>query len=569
MQNTIKTLCYFVASALMLTVIQPPFYLSFLAWFAYIPFILASTTSHEPRATGHSIFLPAYIVSLLYWLFNLYWIGYVTIAGWLAFCAYTALLWPLLALAIRFCRERKIPLFLAAPVLIVGAENLQGFLLGGFFWRFLAHSQYANIHLIQIADIFGAAGVSFLVAMVNGLLAELLLDYRQRNILTGKLLLKISPVAIAIAAALLYGRWRIAQTSEFIETGPVVGSIQTNVPQSVKDSNSDKADEEIFLGLVNDTNSAINAGAELIVWPETMVPAVLDERVLNLLDPNNSPSVDFDSRIRRLAQGRSYILAGATGGKPMLKNDANLYLADRQNSAFLYQPDGLQFIHQYNKIHLVPFGEFVPFQKTFPFLYGLLMKFTPYKYDYTLTPGTQFTVFKINGLNGKDYNFSVMICYEDTVPAIASNFTLDKHRKKQIHFLLNISNDGWFVKFSGDRVKPSTELQQHAAVCVFRAVENRLAILRSVNTGISCLITSTGRIKNGFLNGNLPINAMERTGMAGWFIDELPIDKRITVFSKFGRWLDLTCVVLFAIPLLSIFIIKVNLRLKAKPRGKK
>ncbi|MHC4575700.1 MAG: hypothetical protein ACYS76_16535, partial [Planctomycetota bacterium] len=110
-------------------------------------------------------------------------------------------------------------------------------------------------------------------------------------------------------------------------------------------------------------------------------------------------------------------------------------------------------------------------------------------------------------------------------------------------WLVNISNDGWFVRFKRAQVLPSTELPQHAAVCVFRAVENRLAVLRSVNTGISCLIDSLGRIRNGFTAGNLPTDPMARKGIAGWFVAGMPIDKRVTFFSRFGQWLDFCCAV--------------------------
>ncbi|MHC4510552.1 MAG: hypothetical protein ACYTAO_16620, partial [Planctomycetota bacterium] len=110
-----------------------------------------------------------------------------------------------------------------------------------------------------------------------------------------------------------------------------------------------------------------------------------------------------------------------------------------------------------------------------------------------------------------------MICYEDTVPAIAREFALDERGRKGLDWLINISNDGWFVRFQQEQVLPSAELPQHAAVCVFRAVENRLAVLRSVNTGISCVIDSVGRIRDGYLAGTLPREAMARTGMAGWF----------------------------------------------------
>ena len=131
------------------------------------------------------------------------------------------------------------------------------------------------------------------------------------------------------------------------------------------------------------------------------------------------------------------------------------------------------------------------------------------------------------------------------MPAIVRSFVLDRRGRKQIDWLVNISNDGWFVRFKGQKVHPSTELPQHAAVCVFRAVENRLAVVRSVNTGISCLIDSLGRIRDGYIaaSADLPITAMERKGMAGWFVDKMPIDKRVTVFSKYGQWLDFCCVV--------------------------
>jgi len=167
-----------------------------------------------------------------------------------------------------------------------------------------------------------------------------------------------------------------------------------------------------------------------------------------------------------------------------------------------------------------------------------------------------------------------MICYEDTVPAIGRRFALDEHGTKRLDWLVNISNDGWFVLFDGEEVIPSEELAQHAAVCVFRAVENRLAILRSVNTGISCLIDSAGRIRNGFIAGNLPVDARDRTGMAGWFVERIPVDNRATIFSKYGEWLDYCCefcvILLIIVPLSGrLFRVK-NKKLvyQGRPNGK-
>ncbi len=551
----------FVVSAVVLTVIQPPLGWEFLAWAAMAPFILACRPSAKPCPLA----LAAYLTGLVYWLVSLYWMVPITIVGWVVFCLYTALLWPILALSLRFCRAKRIPLFLATAVLIVGVERMQGLFLGGFPWRLLGHSQYANITIIQIADIFGAGGVSFLIGMVNGLLAELIIASPKRNGLrmaqaphqgaegprAARVAAKVAAVGIAVAAAILYGRWRIAQSEEFIKDGPVVASLQSNIPQSLK--RSFMASREIFDDLMEQSKMSVDAGAELIIWPETMVQATLNREVQAVLDPNHAWRF-LDEALREHSKDTAYVLVGAYAGTP---NDAGTALVEQFNSAFLYKPDGRQYEKRYDKIHLVPFGEVLPFRKTLPAVYRLLMKFTPKElnYDYSLDYGSEYTVFEMTGGPGErpeSYRFSVIICYEDVVPYVARKFALDERGSKRIDWLVNISNDGWFVRFDDNSgaVRPSAELAQHAATCVFRAVENRLCIIRSVNTGISCLIDSLGNIRDGYLAGTLPINAMDRTGTAGWFTDKMPIDRRVTFFSKYGPWLDFCCegcVILFII----------------------
>jgi len=551
----------FIASAAMLTVIQAPINLSPLAWVALVPFILAC----RPTAKLKYLAVAAYLISLCYWLGNLYWIFPVTVVGWAAFCLYTAVHWPILALCLRYCRTKKIPLFPAAGVLFVGAERLQGLFLGGFFWRFLAHSQYANITLIQIADIFGAAGLSFLIAMVNGLLAELIIAAREKNIFKISNFLKTAVVGVAVVAAVVYGRWRISQEDEFVETGPLVASLQSNVPQSVKrealrgtGKAAAQTSKEIFDELMQQSKAGAEAGAELIVWPETMVQATLDARVLALLDSSHSFKI-YDKALREHSKNTAFVLVGAYGGTPEVRDDLSIHLTEKYNTAFLYRPDGQQSDKKYSKIHLVLFGEVLPFRKSFPLLFKLVMKFNPYNYDHSLDAGSEYTVFEMTkgrGLEAKDYKFSVIICYEATMPTIVRRFALDRQGRKQIDWLVNISNDGWFVRFKDGKTFPSTELPQHAATCVFRAVENRLAVLRSVNTGISCLIDTLGRVKNDPLAGTLPTQAMARKGMAGWFLDEMPIDKRTTFFSKYGQWLDFCC----ALCLVLLIIVSLSAR---------
>jgi len=537
-KNFLLCLVPFVGSGILLTLIQAPFDLGWLAWVGYVPFILACS----PKVSAKFLAVTAYLVSLFYWLGNLYWIVPVTWLGWIAFCMYTALLWPALVFGVRFCRAKRIPLFMAVPILIVGAERLQGLFLGGFYWRLLGHSQYANITLIQISDIFGAGGVSFLVAMVNGLIAELIIGANAKKKFQKRRVSKVVFVAVVLAGSLVYGRWRINQSEEFIETGPVVAAVQSNVPQSVKDSTSEVEQRATFDEMLGESMLVGAAGAELIVWPETRVPAVLDKRILNMLEATASHRI-YDQMRREQSKDTAYVLVGAMGGTPKFEDDWTVVYGEKYNSAFLYQPNGTQADVQYNKIHLVPFGEVVPFRKSAPWLYDLLMKFTPYDYDYNLDYGTQYTVFEMNGAKGRVYKFGVMICYEDTAPEIGRKFTLDDKGGKRVDWLVNISNDGWFVKFKAPKVYPSTELAQHTAICVFRAVENRVGILRSVNTGISCMIDSLGRIRNEYLvsSAGFPLKVTARTGISGWFADKMPIDKRITIFTRCGQWLDIGC----------------------------
>jgi apolipoprotein N-acyltransferase len=170
----------------------------------------------------------------------------------------------------------------------------------------------------------------------------------------------------------------------------------------------------------------------------------------------------------------------------------------------------------------------MPLKKQFPFLFKLLMQLTPYDYDYTLDAGGDYTIFKMP-VGGQTYRFGVMICFEDTIPQVSRKLSVGKTGKRA-DWLVNITNDGWFVRQSGSEIKASAELSQHLAACVFRAVENRLSTIRCANTGISCLIDSTGKIKNNL-----------RAGKREWFTDTVMIDVRQTVFSRSGGLLGISC----------------------------
>jgi apolipoprotein N-acyltransferase len=602
----------FFDSALILTLIQPPIGWSFLAWIAVASFALGCSPRFRPRTLA----LVAWVVGFLYWLVNLYWIAPITVPGWIGLCFYIALLWPLLALALRFCRTRNIPLTLALPILVVGAECLQGFPLGGFYWRLLGHSQYANLTLIQIADVFGAAGVSFVLALVNGFIVDVILaaaatqpkfsesvepeedstsfvslacEALDSFFAGGKkpsgrsLVWRTILVLAAVCGTIFYGQWRLRQSREYVTEGPVVAALQSNVPQSVK--NSFKASDELFRELLAQSEAAAEAGAELIAWPETMVQALLQPELWPHLKSVPDEDKIFHETLCDHARGTAFVLVGAYGGEILTDAQGKNFLGD-YNSAFLYRPEGTRDPGRYDKIHLVLFGEYIPFRRSFNWLYQQLRRFTPYAYDYSLEHGTNYTVFAMTTPTRQTdantiptvepteqpstHRFGVIICYEDAIPYVARNFALDENDRKRIDWLVNISNDGWFVRFhnGAGKVRPSSELAQHAAICVFRAVENRLPILRSVNTGISCLIDSTGRLRNSYQAGSegFPAKAMRRTGMAGWFTDRMPIDTRVTFYSRHGQWLDTTCAVAFVAALVAPFVMGVRRRRAEKAR---
>jgi len=232
-----------------------------------------------------------------------------------------------------------------------------------------------------------------------------MLDTRYwKNIFKVSNLLKTAVVCTAVVATIMYGRWRISQEDEFVETGPVVASLQSNVPQSVKrealrgqDQYAKQTSQTIFDELMQKSKASAQAGAELIVWPETMVQATLNPEVLALVDPSH-PWKAFDKALREHSKDTAFVLVGAYGGVP---DESKSRLAEKYNSAFLYKPDGQQSDKQYSKIHLVLFGEVLPFKKSFPLLFKLVMKFNPYNYDHSLDAGSEYTVFEMTRLTKK------------------------------------------------------------------------------------------------------------------------------------------------------------------------
>ena len=549
-------LCFF-ASAIFLTVVQAPFDLGIIAWVALVPFIIAC---REDIGAWRLMWV-SYLVGAGYWIGNLYWIGYVTVGGYILLGLSLGLYWPVIAICIREARKRKIPLFLAAAVLFVGAEAWQGILYTGFNWRLLGQSQYNFLPVIQIADIFGQLGVSFVIAMVNGVIAEVYIDSKVRRSMRIGNLIKTSIVGAVVAGTCFYGYYRIEEASRTIFDGPLVGSVQPNIPQDVKESN-DSA-ESILDELILRSNACFANGAKLVAWPETIVLTTLNKDFSQYCYPDSDPVV-FDKRIGEYTKDRGYVLLGAHAKNLKMPEEV---ITDRYNSAFLYRPDGKQDPIRFDKIHLVPFGEYIPLKNSWPWFYDLILKLSPYDYPYDLTKGTSYTIFEMAGKKRK-WRFGSLICYEDTDPKVTRKIVVGPDGEKRADWLVNISNDGWYVRYKDGKVVPSVELSQRTAITVFRCVENRISVVRSVNTGISCLIDPIGRIRNSYIAGDLPKQAMERQGVAGFFVDKVPVDSRVTFFSKNGQLLDIVCGAIFAVAAVFVTLAAITASRRDKKRNK-
>ena len=347
--------------------------------------------------------------------------------------------------------KTSIPLPVAAPLLWVSLEFLKAHLISGFPWASLGYSQYKFLHIIQISDITGVYGVSFLIVAVNAALFSLFLLRKESVLRNRTRIISISSVVFLFALSLCYGYYRLSRDYNSTDRGVKIAVLQGNIPQDLKwDSSFKRRTVDIYKRL---TNEAAGHNPDLVIWPETAAPFFFQE----------------DSRYRDeildiASAGHTYLLFGNPAYEITDNNVQNML-----NSAYLISPDR-ETLARYDKIHLVPFGEYVPLSKILFFI----EKITAGTGDFT--PGRDYVVMELP--QGK---FGVVICYEVIFPGLVRKFVRDG-----AEFMATITNDAWFGKTSAP--------YQHFTMAVFRSVENRIYFARSANTGISGFISPKGEI---------------------------------------------------------------------------
>jgi apolipoprotein N-acyltransferase len=545
----------------MLTLLFPPFYCWFLAPFALVPFCIAIIR----RPLSRRNLLAYYCLGVGFFLVALYWIAPVTILGFIALAMFVALYFLLFAIAAnRLIVQLRLPATLAVPIAWTAVEYLRAsFVLGGFPWFLLGNCLTPAPVLLQAADLLGVWGLTFWLAMLNGFFVDLLRLPLWKVLPQGK---RFSPAIgrlIAIASlstafVVSYGVFRLGQKTT--TPGPRVAVLQENIPQSLKED--PKAADRVFLRYLalNDQALAQQPAPDLVAWPETMVTAPINEELVRgMPDPFTSTQQLKDAleaaTAREDAEGiylRTDDIYKAladrsrdSGTALLLGYGAYVPRADPapsilQNRTMLIVPAGaetrpgrrwmpeLQRAAEYSKVHLVPFGEFIPFRDV-PGVKQLMRLFSPVDFDYTNTPGTQWTRFTLTDRRqNQRFTFGTPICFEDTMPYPARMMTAAlSPEKKKADFLVNVSNDGWFL---------GVELDQHLQACQLRAVENRVSIARAVNTGNSGFIDSNGRIM-GLVRGS----DGRSIGAVGTLAMIMPIDSRQTLYGRVGDLLPIVC----------------------------
>lgn len=450
-----------------------------LAWVALVPLLLI--------LDGKSFricFWAAYCAGLLFFALTLGWFIHVTVPGAAVLIAYLSLFFGAFGAAVHFSqRLGLIQRLVFLPCVWVLLEYARAHLLSGFGWVLLGHSQAKNLAMIQIADLTGVYGVSFLVMLVNVFIAMSVRIKPGQKALWRKAHIAVIVVLVLAAS---YGTRLLKQAPAWPSVR--VGVVQPNIAQELK------WDPSLQPWIVQKTirlSQDLQAQApQLVVWPETSLPGIIGEEQ------------ELFGAIALQAKGsQTPILMGAVTAE-----EGKYY-----NSAFLIDAQG-KTAGRYDKIHLVPFGEYLPLRP----LLGWINRFVPLE---DFTEGKDYALLSADGVPP----FGVLICFEDTVSEVRRNFV-----RAGAQFLVNMTNDAWF--------KDTKAPFLHAQAATFGSIEHRRSLVRSANTGFSGFIDPLGRHI-----GEVRDAAGKFTFVAGSAMAAVPACGVMTFYTKYGDIFTLAC----------------------------
>jgi apolipoprotein N-acyltransferase len=490
----LKNVSLAILSSLLLFFSFPKFDLQLLAWVGLVPLYWIIMQTRPWQAFFHSFLTGFLFFALVFgWILSVPNYRFIHHA---IVCCYLALFFGIHGLAVNWVSGQLglIATGLSAPAIWVTMEYLRSNLsFMALPWALLAHSQHGNLPVIQMASFTGAYGISFLIVLVNSAIYQIIrtrLGFPPTGpSRTAKTILPVTALVLLILA-LTYGYQALSSPKEI---RPIrISVLQGNIGQEKK-GNPRAYGAHIMERYTELTRKAALDKPDLIVWPETATPGFI------LL---NRPLMQQLKSL--ISETGAYFLIGTSEVSKFGRAEPGpLKLG---NAAVFLSPSGAVF-GQYLKIRLVPFGEYIPLEKFIDWPHFIVSD--PKKFREV--PGNDYTLFPLG-----ETRFGVVICWEHVFPDLFRTFV-----KNGANFMLNITNEGWF----GDTAAP----HQMLAISVFRAVENRCAIGRSANTGISCFIDHKGRVI-----GRVQNSANKDTFVSGWLTGEIAPLNRKTFYTCHG-----------------------------------
>ncbi|HZR77717.1 MAG TPA: apolipoprotein N-acyltransferase, partial [Chthoniobacterales bacterium] len=387
-------------------------------------------------------------------------------------------------------------------------EWVRGWLFSGFGWNGLGVALHKATPMIQAAEFTGVTGVSFALAFANIIAVttpiRLFLEVRTHRIRPH---FDLTITLVGIVGLLSFGLSRMTAP-----VGPTksirVAAVQANVPQL------QKFDPEFAPGVfqtfqrLSEIATRTSPPADLLVWPESSMPDPVSDQ--------NGASYEF---VRAFAASTKIDLMLGT----LDFEERNDY-----NAALLVSNNG-ERMQVYRKIHLVPFGEYIPLRNSFPLFAAIASTWVPGDFS----RGTEHTVFS---LTNPDVRVAPLICFEDTVGDLVRHFILNG-----ANLLVDITNDGWFLRSSGSA--------QHLANAKFRCIENRRPMVRAANTGVTCFLSQFGRVSD-YLRDDMGTTFGEGTLMGEIAV---PQDGQLTFYTRYGEWFAEICAAITAMTLVGLF----------------
>ncbi len=445
MKNNLEKYGLPVLSGILLSWTFPRFHWFWLAWVALVPLFWTALRAN-PRGAACRFFLAGWVFHslLLQWLCaNIFWAGGWAILGQQLLCVFLALHWAAVGFAWKWLegRLKNSPSATCIALLWWGMEWLMARWFSGFGWSVLGYSQGACLPIAQWAAVYDVSVISFLIVLINAVLARALLG-PSRFVRTA-----MAAGMMAIIAGT--GYWHLGHTTSLKQAADrqpfKVGLVQPSLSQEIK---WDPDFDEFIVNMLDTQTRALakEGPMDLVVWPEAAVPGDLARD--KTLEPLRLLTKDTGASL----------LTGIT------RDD--LKARKSYNSACLLTPQG-EVAGVYDKVHLAPFGEYIPFDTWLPFLRGIAFG--------GVDPGSQLKVFPVG-----DRKIGPLICFEVLFSPLARQL-----QRQGADFLVVMTNLAWFGQ--------SNAILQELEMARFRAIETGLPVVHSGNTGISGVFDGNGR----------------------------------------------------------------------------